>query len=214
MRVTNPPTNEPLLDALAADFVEHGYDLHHLIRRITSSRAYQLSSEPTDAKREDTIAYSHYYPRRMIDESILDSIVQATGDPEQFETLYPGTRAMKHPEPEVASDFLDVFDRPSRQLICDSKQTNKLNQALHLVRGDTIHKKVTNENGTLAKLLAANRPPEEIVGELYLAALSRPPDADERSTAKEAITRSPSARAGLEDLFWALLNSKEFLYKH
>ena len=101
----------------------------------------------------------------------------------------------------------------SAALLLSSAAANAA-QVAALVSGDTIHKKVTSEDGTLARLLAANRPPEAIVEELYLAALSRLPDEEERATAKEAIERSPSAKAGLEDLFWALLNSKEFLYKH
>ena len=116
----------------------------------------------------------------------------------------------------MASYFLDVFDRPSRQLICDRKQTNTLNQALHLVSGDTIHKKVTSENGRLAKLLAANRPPEQIVEELYLAALSRLPTGDERQSllAELSEVKDDERRQVIEDLYWSVLTSREFLINH
>src|SRR5207245_2353692 len=99
-RVTNPSTNEPLLDALAKHFVDHGYDLHQLIRCITASRAYQLSSRPNEANRDDKMAYARHYSRRLTAEQLLDSVSQATGVPEQYTSLYPGTRAAQLPEPE------------------------------------------------------------------------------------------------------------------
>ena len=211
-RVTNPATNEPLLNALASDFVEHGYDLHHLIRRITASRAYQLSARPNEANREDKMAYSRHYSRRLTAEQLLDSMAQATGVPEEFKSLYPGTKAAQLPEPEIESYFLEVFNRPSRQLVCERKQPPTLNQALHLISGDAIQKKITNRRGVLAEMIAENRPPEQIIEELYLRTLSRYPDAAERQTAQTAIAKSTDVQRGLEDVFWALLNSKEFLY--
>ncbi len=213
-RATNPPANEPLLAALARDFVEHRYDLHHLIRRITASRTYQTSSVPMHGNRDDKMAYSRFYPRRLLAEQLLDSISQATGVPERYRSLYPGTRASQLPEPEIESYFLEVFERPSRQLVCERKQTQTLNQALHLISGDTIHNKISDPSGALAKLLAAGRPPDEIVEELYLRTLSRFPDADERRFASAAIAKAGDPKRGLEDVFWALLNSKEFLYNH
>ncbi len=213
-RVTNPPSNEPLLDALAKDFVEHGYDLHQLIRRITSSRAYQLSSRPNEANRDDKMAYSRHYSRRLMAEQLLDSVSQATGVPETFSSLYPGTRAAQLPEPEIPSYFLEVFDRPSRQLVCERKQQPTLNQALHLISGDTIQKKITDPQGALLRLLAENRSPEAIIEELYLRTVSRYPDSGERQTAMAAVSKAASPKQGLEDVFWALLNSKEFLYNH
>ncbi len=213
-RATNPPTNEPLLDELARDFVEHRYDLHHLIRRITSSQAYQLSSTPLEGNRDDTMAYSRYYPRRLTAEQLLDSIAQATGVPEKFRSLYPGTRASQLPEPEIESYFLEVFDRPSRQLVCERKSTTTLNQALHLISGDTIHKKIADPKGVLAKMLDAGRAPAAVIEELYLRTLTRYPGASERQMAETAMARAGDRRQGLEDVFWALLNSKEFLYNH
>ena len=213
-RATNPPTNEPLLNALAADFVSHGYDLHHLIRRITSSRVYQLSSEPVAGNRDDTMAYSRYYPRRLHSEQLLDSISQATAVPEKFRSLYPGTRAMQVPDPEIESYFLEVFDRPSRQLICERKNAQTLNQALHLISGDTVHQKVSHKEGFLAKVLESGRTPADVLEELYLRTLSRYPRGEERAAAREAGARAGEERQGIEDVFWALLNSKEFLYNH
>ncbi len=214
IRVTNPPTNEPLLAALAADFIEHDYDLHHLIRVITSSKVYQLSAVATDENIDDTVAYSRYYPRRMTAEQLSDSIAKATGVPEEFRYLYPGTRASQLPEPEIPSYFLDVFDRPSRQQICERTRTSTLNQALHLISGDTVQKKIVHADGVLERMLREGKTTEEITEELYLRTLSRYPDAEERRTVLTAVERSGERRRGIEDAFWALLNSKEFLYNH
>ena len=160
------------------------------------------------------MAYSRYYPRRMIAEQLLDSITLATGVPEKYRSLYPGTRAAQLPEPEIESYFLEVFERPSRQLVCERKQTTTLNQALHLISGDTVHNKITDPGGVLSKLLQSQRPAPEIVEELYLRTLSRYPDPDERRLAETAIHKAGDPKRGLEDVFWALLNSKEFLYNH
>jgi len=211
-RLTNPATNEPLLEALAKDFIAHGYDLHHLIRTIAASRTYQLSGAPTKYNRSDKMAYSRHYTRRLTAEQLLDSIAQATGVEEKFTSLYPGTRAAQLPEPEIESYFLEVFDRPSRQLVCERKQPPTLNQALHLIGGDTIQKKVTDKRGALAKM--SGRPVDEVIEELYLRTVSRYPDAEERQIAKAAVAKAAEPKRGLEDVFWALLNSKEFLYNH
>jgi hypothetical protein len=213
-RITNPATNEPLVNELAKDFAAHGYDLHQLIRRITASRAYQFSSKPNAANRDDKMAYSRHYSRRLTAEQLLDSVSQATDVPEQYRSLYPGTRATQLPEPEIESYFLEVFDRPSRQLICERKQPPTLNQALHLISGDTIQKKIGDPRGVLARLVDEKRSPREIVEEFYLRTLSRFPDEDERAAADAAVSKAPDSRQGLEDVFWALLNSKEFLYNH
>jgi len=211
-RDTNPATNEPLLKALAEDFANHGYDIHHLIRTITASRAYQLSSVPNPANRDDKMAYSRFFARRLTAEQLLDSISQATEVAEVFEGLYPGTHAAQLPEPEIESYFLEVFDRPSRQIVCERKQPPTLNQALHLISGDTIQKKITDPKGLLARL--RGRPAQEVIEELYLRTVSRKPDAAETQLALTQIGKARSRQQGLEDVFWALLNSKEFIYNH
>ena len=213
-RVTNPPSHPELLDWLARDFADHGYDLHHLIRRITSSRAYQTSSVPTEANREDTTAYSRYGVRRLTAEQLLDSISQATGVPEDFESLYPGTRAAQLPEPEVPSYFLDVFDRPSRQLVSDRNTTNSLNQALHLASGNALDAKIRHERGILQRMLEDGLSTREIVEELYLRTVSRFPTPQERDELAGFVEAAGSTDRALEDIFWSLLNSKEFLFQH
>ena len=128
------------------------------------------------------MAYSRHYSRRLMAEQLVDSISQATGVEETFTSLYPGTRAAQLPEPEIESYFLEAFDRPSRQLVCERKQPPTLNQALHLISGDTIQNKITDKHGVLAKM--ANRPQDETVEELYLRTVSRYPDAEEKELAK------------------------------
>ena len=213
-RDTNPATHPALLDELARSFVQSGYDLHDLIRTITSSRAYQLSSTPTHSNKDDTVGYSHFYVRRLSAEQLLDSIARATGVPEEFVSFYPGTRAAQLPEPEVPSYFLDVFDRPSRQLVSDRVTTNSLNQALHLVSGDTVQDKVADNRGILRRMVGRGLGNAEILEELYLRTLSRYPSPSELREAKGAVGSADTRERGLEDVFWALLNSKEYLYQH
>jgi hypothetical protein len=213
-RLTNPASNETLLDALARDFAGHNFDIHHLIRRITASSAYQLSSLPVKGNKDDRMAYSRYYPKRLSAEPLLDSIALATGVPEIYRSLYPGTKAAQLPEPEVESYFLEVFDRPSRQLVCERKNTPTLNQVLHMVGGDTVHAKVAHPEGFLREAMARFPSDKEMVEELYLRTLARFPDAEEMAVAVNAIGKAGDRRRGLEDVFWALLNTKEFLYNH
>ena len=213
-RMTNPPTNEPLLHALAKDFAEHNFDLHHLIRRITASGAYQLSSVPNVSNKQDTMAYSRYYPKRLSAEPLLDSLSQAAGSHEPFQSMYPGTRATQLPEPEIESYFLEVFDRPSRQLVCERKNTPTLNQALHMIGGDTAHRKASDKAGFIAGNLARIPDDAKMVEELYLRALARFPDGEEMANARNAIGAAKTRQQGLEDVLWALMNTKEFLYNH
>jgi hypothetical protein len=213
-RVTNPPTNEPLLDALARDFVAHAYDLHYLIRVIAGSTAYQLSSRSNDANREDKMAYSHYYTRHLTAEQLLDSISQATEVPEQFASFYPGTRAAQLSYPEAESYFLDVFDRSPRKEVCERAFRPTLNQVIHRVSGDTINSKVSAKGNVVGRLLSAKRSQAAIVEDLYLRTLSRYPDSEEKQFAENIIEKDNGMRRGLEDLLWALLNSEEFIYNH
>ncbi len=213
-RVTNPPTNEPLLDALARDFVAHRYDLHHLIKLITGSRAYQLSSRVSGDNGEDRMAYSHYFARHLSAEVLVDAVSQASGVPENFESFYPGTRSMQLSYPEVDSYFLDVFGRSPRKEVCERKFRPTLNQVVHRISGEPVSRKVSAKNNVVGEMLAANRPAGEIVEALYLRTLSRFPNADEKGRAQEIVEKDGDERRGLEDLLWALLNSKEFLYNH
>jgi hypothetical protein len=213
-RVTNPPTNEALLDALAEDFIRRKYDLKSLFRTIVGSRVYQLSAQPNETNREDKQFYSRFYLKRLNAEELLDGICRVTEIPEKFSGFHLGTRAAQLPDPKVPSYFLDVFDRATRETVCERKQTTSVMQVMHFVSGDTINQKIRAENSLIEKLIKSGKSGREIIEELYLRTLSRFPKKEEAQLAQQGIGQAPSPREGYEDLLWALLNSKEFLFNH
>jgi len=213
-RVTNPPTNEALLDALAEDFIRHKYDLKRLFRTIVGSRVYQLSAQPNGTNKEDKQFYSRFYLKRLNAEELLDGICRVTEAPEKFPGFHLGTRAAQLPDPKVPSYFLDVFDRATRETVCERKQTTSVMQIMHLVSGDTINQKIRAENSLIERLIKSGESGGEIIEELYLRTLSRFPKQEEARLAQQGINQAPSPREGYEDLLWALLNSKEFLFNH
>ena len=205
-RVTNPPVNPALLDAMAEDLSSHDYDLRHLIRAILNSRTYQLSSEPNDSNRADRINSSHYYMRRLLAEQILDTIVQITGIPEKYDGYPPGTRAMQvySGKPHY---ILETFGRLDRETICERDHQPDITQVLHMISGDTIHEKVSKWEPDPAL------DDEQQLARIFLTSLSRYP----RPAEREAITAKlaeQERRQVFQDLLWAILNSKEYLYNH
>ena len=213
-RVSNPPTNDALLQALADDFIKHNYDLKQLYRTIVGSRAYQLSAQPNETNKEDKQFYSRFYLKRLNAEEMLDGICRVTGVPEKFPGFHLGTRATQLPDPKVPSYFLDVFDRATRETVCERKQTTNVMQIMHLVSGDTTNQKIRAENGLIERLIKSGKSSREIIDELYLRTLSRFPQKEEAQLAQQGISQAPKLREGYEDLLWALLNSKEFLFNH
>jgi hypothetical protein len=214
-RASNPASHPELLDKLGADFRDHGYDLRHLMKRILNSRMYQLSSRVNETNKDDEKSYSHYAVRRLTAEQLLDGISQATLIPERFPAFPMGKRAIQLPDELVESYFLETFDRPQRQAAsCTRVASPKMTQALHLASGDAINGRLADERNRLARLLAEGKADREIVEELTLAAVSRYPTELEYGLAAEAVRRAADRRRGMEDFFWALLNSKEFLYTH
>jgi uncharacterized protein DUF1553/uncharacterized protein DUF1549 len=216
MRVTNPPSNPELLDALAKDFVEHKFDLKHLLRTIMTSETYQLSSNPTPENKQDEVFYTKYAVKRMGAEELLDAVNFATGTAEKFPNLPAGMRAVQLPDPNVPHYFLDTFGRPPRVITCECERTAEPNmaQALHLMNSDFVQNKIASPQGRVAKLLEAKKSDEEIITELYLVTFSRLPSAEDMARAQGTVTGAPSKKEGFEDLLWALLNSREFLFKH
>jgi hypothetical protein len=216
-RVTNPPSNQALLDDLATDFVKNGYSLRHTIRLILNSRVYQLSSEPNETNRDDQINYSRYYVRRLMAEQLIDSITDATGVPEKYQGFPVGTRAMAIPRGSP-SYFLTTFGRArTREVICERDTMPAITQTMHLISGDTLQRQITANNGNLAKWLkdpALSN--DEVVKRLFLSTLVRPPDEREISLVAASIgTRGPDVRKQVfEDALWALFNAKEFIYNH
>ena len=216
LRATNPPSNGPLLDALADDFRRHGYDLKHLIGTILASSAYALSSEPNDRNVADTRNFSRHYRQRLRAEVLLDAISDVTGVPDTFAAAPPGSRASAIWTHRVPSLFLDTFGRPdpNQDPPCERTADTSVVQALHLMNAPELHKKVTSDAGRAAQLAGGKESPRAIVEELYLLAYSRLPTDEERAVGI-SLFEGPKAdrRAAVEDLLWALMNSAEFVFK-
>lgn len=216
-RITNPPSNDALLDALAKDFVQSGYSLRHTNRLVLNSRVYQLSSEPNETNRDDRINYSRFYLKRLMAEQMIDAVTQVTGVSEKYDGFPPGTRAMSIPRGSP-SYFLQAFGRmKAREVICERDSQPSMTQAMHLISGDTLQRQITAKNGRLAKWLEdGSLSDEEIVKRLFLATLVREPDAREISLALAPIRArgAEARRQAFEDATWALFNSKEFIYNH
>jgi hypothetical protein len=217
LRDSNPPASAELLQALAADFVTHGFDTKHTVRVILNSRTYQLASETNPFNAEDTRYFSHANVRLLAAEPLLDGVCQLTGVTERLFHLPPGTRAAQVPDGEFAHPFLRVFGQPPRSVACECERGSEstLEQALQLVGGRLVHDKIRAQDNRIGKLLNAGADDAGIVEDLFLAALGRLPDGSERSLALEALYRHPTnRRQAAEDLLWALINHPEFLFQH
>ena len=218
MRATNPASNEELLRALEEDFIQHKFDLKHLIRTIMQSGTYQTSAAANDTNAGDERYYSHYIVKRLPAEVILDALSQVTGVPTKFEGQPPGTRAMQLPDSRIESYFLTIFGRPERLITAESERMPDptLTQALHIINGDTLNEKLRAPGNVIDAFIKENLPDDRIIERLYLAAFSREPSAQEKERLAEAIAREKGddRRQVLEDLAWAVLTSKEFLFNH
>ncbi|MBW3541835.1 MAG: DUF1553 domain-containing protein [Planctomycetes bacterium] len=214
MRATNPPSNVELMEALTQHFMSGGYNIKELMRTIMTSRLYQLSSQPTEANAADRRFYSHFKVKRIPAEPLLDAIDHITGSPTKFRNLPAGTRAIELPDAEYPDYFLNVFGKPRRASVCECERMpdENLSQALHTLNGDILAAKIAAKGGRVATLLAAKKPHEEIVEELYVAALSRPPSDAEREACRQFLAEASSPQECYEDLLWALVNSKQFLF--
>ena len=217
LRLTNPPSNAELFEAAAGFLVEHDYDLKALMRVILQSATYARSSRPLPENAADERFYSRYYPRRLMAEVLLDGVSQVTGARSEFPGYAAGTRSLELPDVNVKSYFLQSFGRPLREITCECERTAQpsMVQVLHISNGDTINKKLQAKGNRLEQLLAAGSPNEAIIEEAYLAALSRLPT-DEEKTQLAAVLADESVERRLlvEDLYWSILSSKEFLFNH
>ncbi|MBO0699677.1 MAG: DUF1553 domain-containing protein [Zavarzinella sp.] len=215
-RDSNPPSNDELLDALAKDFVAHKFDLRHVVRTILNSRTYQLSAEPNDTNKDDGKYFSHAVTKLLSAEQLLDALCDVTAVPEKFAGLPLGTRAIQLPDGEVNHPFLKTFGQPARELACECERESDSNlaQALQLINGPTINDKLRNPNNRLGKLLAEKKNEKEILDALYLAALSRPATDAERGPALSHVAKGQDKRKTWEDVLWAILNTREFLFRH
>jgi hypothetical protein len=215
IRASNPPVNEPLLNALTSDFKDHGYDLKHLIRTIVMSRTYQAGIETNEWNQTDQVNFSHAVPRRLNAEQLMDALTQATGVRPDFPEVPPDTTAEEFPDPHVGKDgFLDLFGRPQRESACECERKTELSlpQALNLINGKTISDAVADPSGRLAKALVAGISDRALIEDMYLATLSRLPTPSELDQGITYLRAGRQRSSQAQDLLWALVNSKAFLY--
>jgi hypothetical protein len=219
MRVTNPPSNPELLDALAKDLVEHKYSLKHMVKTICKSRTYQLSAVPNEFNKHDKQTYARYYPRRMSAEVLFDAVCQVTDSPTPFGGLpqdrHAPKRAIMLPDESFASYFLDVFGRPQRISACECERVSEANlaQALHLLNSDEVQNKLARQGGRADLIAKDPRPDAEKVEELFLWAFARKPAKDQLDVALAHINQyAANKKAAYENILWALINTKEFVF--
>jgi hypothetical protein len=212
LRATNPSSHPDLMIALTQDFISSGFDVRHLIRTILLSTTYQLSSETNSSNQNDNSLYSHHLTRRLPAEVVLDIMSQVTGVPEEFAGYPEGTRALQLRDTQVESYFLDAFGRPPRTTPNSSERTDSANlsQVLHLINGDTLNRKLTRR-GSRVDQMVDQAGQSGFLEQLYRTLFSRLPTPAEESRLEEYLGADP-ARDQMEDVLWAMLTSREFLF--
>lgn len=227
VRATNPASNEELFTALTDDFVKNGYDIKRLNKLIMNSGAYQLSSESNATNQNDNKYYSKYIVKRLPAEVLLDAMSQVTGVPTQFSKYPPGTRALQLPDTQVKSEFLTSFGRPPR-ITCDAAERStapSIAQALHIINGDTLNKKLSAPDGYPALAVKLALSDSRLLDHLFISAYSRYPREDEKTAMIQALAKARMAtgspevqrdarQKSIEDMMWAMLSSKEFLFNY
>jgi hypothetical protein len=231
LRASNPAANERLMTALCQFTAEHGYDLKALMRLILLSETYARSSTPVAENRADRRWFARAYPKRLPAEVLADAIVDVTGVPDRYTEValtdgsteqteaYPaGTRALQLHDAAVKSRFLDTFGRNAREITCECERSSQpsLVQVLNLSNGTTLNDKLAAQAGRVTEMLATDPAPAEIIGQAWLRVLSRPPTDAERKPLEELLAAAPPAgrREIVEDIYWSLLTSREFLFRH
>lgn len=216
IRSTNPASNEPLMKALCKEMTTHQFDLKHLIATIMKSETYQRSAMPTQTNRIDLRYFSHYPARRLPSEELADAVTQITGIADRYQNVPLGTRACELADTEIPSIMLDTFGRPPRVQPSDTERTCNpaIAQALAMLNSNAIQDKIKDGNGTLAALLKSGKSDAQILETLYLSAFARRPDASESRALLALSGKAPTKEEGWQDVLWALLNSKEFLFNH
>jgi hypothetical protein len=216
LRATNPPSNPQLWQSLSREFVEHKFDLKHLMRIILQSRTYQLASATTRSNAADTRFYSHYYARRLPAEVLLDAISDCTGVPDQFAGYPAGLRAVQLPDPGMKSYFLTLFGRSERVTACACERNGDVTmpQLLHLQNGESIIQRIRSSDSRLTRWLKEQKDDNALMDELFLTTFSRLPSAKERQTVTKLLAEGAPRDEVFRDLFWALLNSKNFAFNH
>lgn len=215
IRVSNPPSNPELLEKLGAKLVEYKYDFKQLVRDICNSHAYQRSTEPAGGNESDDRNFARARLRRIRAEMLLDCVSQVTETKDKFRGLPLGARAVEIADGTTSTYFLATFGRSERESVCscDVKTEPTLSQALHLLNGDTVEQKIRG-GGLVKRLLDAKATPPQVIEALYVRALSRKPSPQEAENLVKLLPEKGDPREALEDIYWALLNSREFLFNH
>ena len=215
-RLTNPPSNPELLDALAKHLVEHQFDFHELIRTIAGSQTYQRSCQVNDTNEQDEQNFSRYPFKPIEAEVLLDAVCQVTGTSEKFSGVPYGSRAIQLWDSEVRHDFLKLFGRPTRVTPCECERVNEptVGQVLHALNSPRIQTKLSHVDGRISDLLRQFDNDDNLVEELYLAIFSRYPTKLERKTVADYLSQNSNRRQATEDIAWSMLNSLEFLFNH
>ena len=216
VRSTNPAKNEPLMKALCDDLIAHNYDLKHLMGTILKSRTYQLSSKPNKTNRIDTKLFSHYPARRLGAEEMVDALSQVTGVPEKFPNMPLGMRAIELADAEINSVMLDTFGRPARVMPADAERacSPAISQALALLNSEAVQQKLKSPDSVLVGMLKEKKADAQVMDSLFLRALARRPTPAESKPLLAAIAKAPNRDEAFQDLLWALLNSKEFMFTY
>ncbi len=215
-RDSNPSANDDLLAALAKDFTDKKFDVKHLIRTIMNSRTYQLSAQTNDFNKDDNKYFSHAVTKLHTAEQLFDALCYVTEVPEKFAGMPLGTRAAQLPDGETNHPFLKTFGQPARELACECERESDSNlaQALQLINGPAVNDRLRNPANRVGRLIAAKKTDREILGELFLVTLSRQPNESETQAMLQHVTAAMDKRRAWEDVHWALINSKEFLFRH
>jgi hypothetical protein len=215
IRVSNPPSNPELFAELGKRLVDYKYDFKRLVRDICNSQAYQRSSRPNASNAHDERNFSRALVRRIPAEALLDSVSRATNTKDKFRGLPLGARAAQIADALSTNYFLNTFGKSPRTTVCacDAVMSPTLSQALHMMNGNIIQGKITS-GGVVKQMLGEKKSVDEVIERLYVRCLSRKPGDNERAALAKVVAASPNARAGLEDVFWAVLNSREFLFNH
>ena len=215
VRVSNPPSNSELLEELGKKFTEYNYDFKRLVKDIVLSNSYQLSTQTNSSNESDTKNFSHSSIRRIKAETFLDCISQVTETKNKFPGLPLGARAVQIADGQVSNYFLTTFGRATRESVCscEVKLDPTLSQSLHLLNGDATTQRITQGN-LIGKLLKEKKTPEEILDEIYVRCLSRMPSADEKTKVLALVNAEKDKKQVLEDAFWAVLNTREYMFNH
>lgn len=216
LRVTNPASNEALLDELAIEFTKSEYDMKHIVELICTSTTYQISSRPNEFNLDETQNFSRFYPQRMKAELLLDAIDQVTGTPTAYSGLPPGTRALQLPDEGYSNSFLTLFGRPPRESACECERAAdpSLSQALHFMNDSFVLSKLTSGASIATKLAADKRKHSENVTEIFMTVFSRQPTDKELNNAVEYLKSETDQKKAIGNLLWALINTKEFQFVH